>query len=351
MTAFRDETSAAADFIHKHLLKLVVLSYGLAAACPGLGLRLKEADLLEALGGPGGYAPTAPKVLLWLLLLNAGLRVRAGRVGRIARRPGMMFAGLAANVAAPLAFLALTAPVLRAWHDPDEAAVVLVGLALVSSMPIAGSSTGWAQAAGGDMGLSLGLVLGSTLLSPLTTPASLHLMGRIAPGRCGDQLHLLAGRETGAFLLAWVLAPSLLGVAARAALGEARSSVVERKLGVAAPATLLILCYANASACLPQALRDPDWDFLAIVAVLVAGLCAMTFAAGHFIGKLAGADRGQRVSLMFGLGMNNNGTGLVLASMTMGAHPMAMLPIVVYNLVQHLIAGCVDAALRRSEPA
>jgi hypothetical protein len=45
---------------------------------------------------------------------------------------------------------------------------------------------------------------------------------------------------------------------------------------------------------------------------------------------------------MFGLGMNNNGTGLVLASMALADHPRVMLPIIFYNLVQHLIAGIVD---------
>jgi BASS family bile acid:Na+ symporter len=261
-----------------------------------------------------------------------------------------MLAGLAANLVVPLAFLALMAPALRAWHSPDEAATVLVGLALVSAMPIAGSSTGWAQAADGDMALSLGLVLGSTFLSPLTTPASLHALGVLAPGRYGEQLHRLAGRDTGTFLVAWVLIPSALGIVARAALGEDRVRAVERRLKVVAPATLLALCYINAASCLPRALGDPDWDFLGIVMVFVAGLCVLTFAAGHAVGRLAGADRGQRVALTFGLGMNNNGTGLVLASLAMGSQPLVMLPVIVYNLVQHLVAGGVDALLRRAEP-
>ena len=54
---------------------------------------------------------------------------------------------------------------------------------------------------------------------------------------------------------------------------------------------------------------------------------------------------------MFGLGMNNNGTGLVLASTAMASMPLAMLPIIIYNLAQHLIAGGVNALLRRAEPA
>ena len=347
MTADSDKMSALSHFLHQHLLKLIILSYGLAAAFPGPGLWLKEANFLDLTADR--FAMTVPKLLLWQLLLNAGLRVRAGRIGQIARRPGMMLAGLAANLVVPFAFLALMVPALQAWHNPDEAAIVLVGLALVSSMPIAGSSTGWSQAAGGDMGLSLALVLGSTLLSPLTTPASLHALGMLAPGCYGEQLHLLAGRGTGGFLFAWVLLPSALGVASRAALGEARIAIVERRLKLVAPLTLLVLSYTNASSCLPQAFGQPDWDFLGIIIVFVVALCILTFAAGHVIGRMVGADRGQRAALMFGLGMNNNGTGLVLASLAMGSQPLVMLPIIVYNLAQHLIAGGIDAMLRRDD--
>ena len=51
---------------------------------------------------------------------------------------------------------------------------------------------------------------------------------------------------------------------------------------------------------------------------------------------------------MFRLGMNNNGTGMVLASIALADHPRAMLPIITYNLVQHLVAGSVAFLLRRT---
>jgi BASS family bile acid:Na+ symporter len=40
--------------------------------------------------------------------------------------------------------------------------------------------------------------------------------------------------------------------------------------------------------------------------------------------------------------MNNNGAGLVLASLALAEHPRAMLPIIFYNLTQHLVAGVVN---------
>jgi len=50
---------------------------------------------------------------------------------------------------------------------------------------------------------------------------------------------------------------------------------------------------------------------------------------------------------MFGLGMNNNGVGLVLASMALSDHPLIMLPIIIYNLLQHIIAGIVDKRINK----
>ena len=343
--------SAVSGFLHRHLLKLIILSYILAASFPAPGLWLKEAKILDLdLGKTLGHlAMTTPKFLLSILLFNAGMRVRFARVGQMIRRPGLILAGLVTNFTVPLVFLALMIPALRLWHNPDEAAVVLVGLALVSAMPIAGSSTGWAQAADGDMALSLGLVLGSTLLSPFSTPASLHALGSIAPERYSGALHHLAGQGTGSFLLAWVLLPALLGVLLRSLLGEERAKAVDLRLKVLAPLTLLVLCYSNAAVCLPEAVGHPDWDFLGIIFTFVAGLCILTFTAGYILSRLLGVDRGETASLVFGLGMNNNGTGLVLASLTLGSQPMVMLPIIIYNLCQHVVAGVVNTLLRWNE--
>ena len=50
---------------------------------------------------------------------------------------------------------------------------------------------------------------------------------------------------------------------------------------------------------------------------------------------------------MFGLGMNNNGAGLVLASLTLSDHPGVMLPIILCNLIQHFVASLIDKMLSR----
>src|SRR5262249_37201713 len=103
--------------------------------------------------------------------------------------------------------------------------------------------------------------------------------------------------------------------------------------------------YSNASVSLPKAIESHDTDFLAMMLLIAASLCAVAFLAGWWISRLMKADRGQQAAMMFGLGMNNNGTGLVLASMELADHPRVMLPIIMYNLIQHLAAGVVDHGL------
>ena len=339
-----------AHLLHRHLLPLMVACYALAATYPAWGLRIKDARLVEVsiAGRPEAIRPTA--LMLAFLLFNAGLRIRGDRVRQIARRPGPLVAGVVANLAVPLAYLLLILPILRSWHNPDEAATALIGLTLVASMPIAGSSTGWAQAADGDMALSLGLVVISTLLSPFTTPFVLRTIGALTPGLGGSSSALPSGNDAGNFLTACVLLPSLLGIAARPILGAGRTAALDRMLKVPAQLTLLALCYVNASACLPMALGQPDWDFLAAILALVGGLCVTMFATGYALSRFLGTGREQGAALMFGLGMNNNGTGLVLASVAFASTPIVLLPIIASNLTQHLVAGCVEALLRRSRP-
>jgi bile acid:Na+ symporter, BASS family len=51
--------------------------------------------------------------------------------------------------------------------------------------------------------------------------------------------------------------------------------------------------------------------------------------------------------LMFGLGMNNNGTGMVLAASSLVALPWAVVPVLAYNLVQHIVAGGISRSLAK----
>ena len=335
-------------FLHKNLLWLLLGSYAVAAAWPEPGLKARSVSVGEVALFHERVNLSLPVLTLAALLLNAGLGVQVSQL-RGLRRPVTLLAGLAANLLIPVSYILGVSLVMDAWHNPDEVQNILVGLALVASMPIAGSSTAWSQNADGDLALSLGLVLGSTLLSPLTTPLALHAVGFMARGDYAEDLHELAAGGAGAFLAVGVILPSLLGIALRQCAGERRVTAAKPALKLVNTGVLLFLNYSNASASLPQAIARPDPDFLAATLAIVVGLCVLMFAAGWSLARLFRAARDRRVALMFGLGMNNNGTGLVMASLALADHPRVLLPIIFYNLVQHLVAGAVDRIVRDGE--
>ena len=198
------DLASISRFIHRRFIWLLIASYLLAGVAPAAGLWIRSA----AWGGA-----SLPMLMLGFLLFNAGLGVNLADLNEIRREPRGLAFGLAANLLIPIAFIWLVMHTMRLWHNPDEVQNILVGLALVASMPIAGSSTAWSQNAGGNVALSLALVLGSTFLSPLTTPLALHSVGLMTTGDYSEDLHELAGASTGWFLAVSVIIPVIAGLA------------------------------------------------------------------------------------------------------------------------------------------
>lgn len=334
-----------AHLIHKHFLWFLIGSYVIAGFFPFAGLWIKDVSLGQL---PWSHTRLSlPMTMLAMLLMNAGLGVDVTQVNRLKHNMVTLSMGVVANLAVPIAFIYLVAQTMRLWHNPDEVQNILVGLALVASMPIAGSSTAWSQNANGNLALSLGLVLLSTALSPLLTPLGLHSVGLMTTGDYSEDLHELAQSGTGAFLLIAVVVPSTLGILLHWAVGKDRIGVAKPCLKLVNLIVLLVLNYSNASVSLPEAIRNPDTDFLAVTLAIAFALCLVAFASGWLVARTLKVDSSDEAALVFGLGMNNNGTGLVLASMSLADHPRVMLPIIFYNLVQHLVAGSVDFILGR----
>ena len=339
-----------AESLHHWLIVWILVAYALAAFLPTAGLQLRNIHL----GSLSIFGETTlvsmPSLMLAALLFNAGLGVQLKRMRGMLQTSRMLLIGLLANLLIPLLFILGMSQTLRLWHNPIEVQSILVGLALIASMPIAGSSTAWSQNANGDLMLSLGLVVTSTMLSPITTPVVLHAVGWVAEGEYATCLHQLAANGTSVFLLLFVMLPSLMGMLTAAIVNEGWLTRIKPSLKRINGVNLLVLCYANAAVALPQTIANPDWDFLGILLLIVVGLCVAGFVAGWWIAHRCRSDAGQRVALMFGLGMNNNGTGLVLATTALAHLPQVMLPVIGYNLVQHLIAGLAERLLPKAIP-
>jgi BASS family bile acid:Na+ symporter len=310
-----------------------------------LKIRSAEFSPLDVFGVKLYVSP--PTILLALLLFNAGLSAKIADINNLLGRPSLLASGLAANILVPLAFIAAISGTLLFWHNPQEVQQILVGLALIASMPIAGASTAWSQNANGNLALSLALVLLTTLLSPILTPLVLHGVGYVTIGDYSKDLHELASGGAFVFLGAWVILPTAFGLAVNRIVGQDGVGAASPYLKIANMVILALLNYSNAALSLPNVVAHPDLDFLAAILAIVGGLCLVMFAAGYGLARAFDATRADTASMMFGLGMNNNGTALVLASTALAEHPQVMLPVISYNLVQHFAASLVDRAVSR----
>ena len=143
-------------FLHNNFLWFLLGSYAIAAIFTSFGLWIKDVSL--------GQVPltqtqvSLPMAMLALLLLNAGMGVEFTHLSGLKHSLLTLSVGVIANLVVPVLFILLVSQTMRLWHNPDEVQNILVGLALVASMPIAGSSTAWSQNANGNLALSLGLV-------------------------------------------------------------------------------------------------------------------------------------------------------------------------------------------------
>jgi BASS family bile acid:Na+ symporter len=336
------------QFVHHHLLWFLISVYAIAAVIPGPGLWIRKISFGHLSVFQTKLDASLLLLLLATLMFNAGLGVKTEHLKALVQKTWVLGAGLAANLLIPIGYIFGVSLVMQLWHNPEEAQHILVGLALVAAMPIAGASTAWAQNSNGNLALSLGLVLSSTILSPIITPMAFYVFGEMASDEYETVLHHLAEYGSGTFLGVWVVLPSLLGLALRFAVPEPRLIAVMPYLKLINSIVLLVLNYSNASVSLPQALADRDWDFLAVTLAITTGLCLTAFAAAYGLSSFFKVNRAERVSLMYGLGMNNNGTGLVLASLALAEYPRVMVPIIFYNLVQHLVAGGIHEVLGRN---
>lgn len=303
----------------------IIVAYVVGAFLPGM------AEPMRAIL-PGS-------TLLSAMLVIAGMSMDLRSLKQV--RSDALIVGVAAmgNLVFPLVLTAIVALGLSFWHNAIEVEGVLGGLALIIAMPIAGASTAWSVRNDGNANVSVALVVLSTLVSPFTTPLVLHLVGAMTTGDMAEDLHLIASQGATDFLLIRVVIPVLIGVIIRAMMSARSFGSMHVWLKKTSALILVILSYMNAASSLPAVVAAPDWDLIALNFVLATLLCCGCFAVGYIISRRLHAAQRTTLAVMYGLGMNNNGTGLVLASIALADHPEVMFPIIMYTLVQHIVAS------------
>jgi BASS family bile acid:Na+ symporter len=332
--------------LHRHLVVVLSCTYGLAVLLPSWGQRIRWAQLGTLQVGHLSLPIPVPTVLLAILLCSASMGIDARQVQQVRRHPSVLLAGLLANLMLPLGFLACCTLFLTYWPAPLEVRSLLLGLAILGAMPIAGSSTAWAQQAHGNLALSLSLVLCSTFMSPLVTPLCFVAMSWVTSHLYDTELALFSGGQTRLFLLVAVLFPCLLGLILHALLGKKRVAWFSPALRLGSMISLLTLNYANAAVALPHLVQSPNWGFVGLAGGLAMTLCSLRYAGGYLLGRWMRAPAADTTSMVYGMGMNNNGSALVLASQQMPNDSNLLLLMVLYTILQQIGAGTVQLLLR-----
>ncbi len=340
MTSSRSNVSWPEQLIQRYLLPLIALAYLLSAYLPDLGIWLRNYPLLGYGKTPLGEV-TAVHLLLAGLLFNTGLAVPLKELVWLTRHPKLVLVGLSIRLTAcgliMLILLAGGSIFSGLFWD-----TLLLGFILVMVMPVANSSAGWSHHSDANVGLSISLILVSVMLSPFMVPGLLQLTGNIAPANASISYSALAESYAGSFVMLWVILPAALGIVCRTLLlknNYARWKVVIKG---ATCFCLLLLNYANGAVSLPEVLSNGAGGVVGIAAICAILLCCLLFAAAWGVSRLCKLSRRDQLAVMYSTAMSNTGVALVLATSVLPHHATTHLAIILYTLIQHIVAGIVD---------
>lgn len=333
---------AAATFVRRHFLWLLIACYVLAVIVPGPGIAVRS----WSWSSPHfANVPLASLVLLAVMLFVAAVLADLEQARIVSRQPLVVLMALAAVWLGPSLLTVVVGRILPTSIGGTATAGLLVSFALIASMPVANSSVGWTQSAGGNLGLSLALVVISILLSPWITPHLVSLLG-MSLGESRQQCELLVNQFSGSFFIVWVILPTAAGFAVRQVVSAAKIQALRPTLTLVSAAALLILNYINSVLALPKAYGSPI-SVLATTTILATSLAAIGIALGWAIARLVHLPSETRTALMFGLSMKHTGLALILAGAVLSNEPLAILLIVLATLMQHVLAGIVQWWLDR----
>jgi bile acid:Na+ symporter, BASS family len=327
----------AAEFVRRHFLWLLVACYILAVALPAPGIALRS---WEWRAPAFAKVSLASLLLLAVMLFIAALFTELNQLRIVSRHPFVLLSALVAVWLAP-ALLVFTADwIMPSTVGGQSTAGLIIGFALVASMPVANSSIGWTQSAGGNLGLGLALVVVSIVLCPWITPNLLRFFGKSLAESAQD-CEALVNQFSGVFFIIWVILPTAAGLACRYLVAPERLETARPWLTLASAAALLVLNYINSVLALPKAYHSTP-GLLLTTAILAVALGIMGIVLGALIAWLLRLRPETRTALMFGLSMKHTGLALILASVVLGDQPLAIFMIVLATIMQHLLAGVVQ---------
>jgi BASS family bile acid:Na+ symporter len=336
--------SAWAHWLHRYFLGALLATYALSGLLPGPGAAIRNFEVAL----PGGQQERASMLLLAVLLFCAAAVIQWSQIRDLLERPWVVVVGLLTAWLGPALVVLASSPLLP-WLDMNETtAGVMVGFALVAAMPVANSSAGWTQNAGGNVALSLALVVLSILLSPIATPNLLKLMGwALSPGDV-ERIETIVTQFSGSKFILWVILPSIAGAAAAWLAGQRRIARAKPWFRLITLLTILVLNYANASLAIAQIWSGERPIVIVVAAAMATAVSLVGILSATVQVRLCGLARPTWIALAFGLSMKHTGLALVLAGSFLQDQPRVILVVLLTTLAQHLAAGAIDLYVQRS---
>jgi BASS family bile acid:Na+ symporter len=326
-------------FVQRRLFGLLLTSYALAAIWTAPGIAMRKWEWLPA----GGTSVPVSFVLalLAVMLFSAALLTDVSQIRIVSHHPLVLGAALLAVWLGPALLVVIAGWIIPPTINGHATAGLLVGLALVATMPVANSSVGWTQNANGNLGLGLALILLSILLCPWVTPNLLNLLGMSLSPSERAYCEALVGQFSGWFFIVWVILPTAAGLACRYLLTPKRVETFSNAIILASAAALLLLNYINSALAVPR-IRESSLSILLPTAALASALSFAGLVLGWILAWIIVVKPGTRAALMFGLSMKHTGLALILATAVLSDQPLAILVIVLATIMQHLTAGIVQ---------
>ncbi len=332
--------ASTARLAQRHFLWLLLASYALATLWPGPGMILRNWHWAPRL--PADVPLSLTLLLLALLLFSAAILTDIRQIRSVLRNPELLLLALLAVWLGPALLVRLAGWLVPLAVGEEATAGLLVGLALIASMPVANSSVGWTQNADGNLALGLALVLFSIVLSPWVTPHLLGFLSNSLSPRERDYCLTLVTRFSGRFFIVWVIFPTAAGLLGRYWLTPARVARHSGWFILASAAALLLLNYVNSAPALPSVFQKTPAPILITTLLLAIALCSIGLAMGWAIARALQSPPDTQSALLFGLSMKHTGLALILAGSVLVEQPLAILLIALATLVQHLLAGILQ---------
>ncbi len=269
---------------------------------------------------------------IFLTVFAFGLQATKEDILHLVRRPSLLVRSLAAMfIVMPL--FALTIARLFDLHPAVK--IALVALALSPVPPVLPQRE---VKAGGRSSYALGLMATAALLSIVFIPAALHLLGRFL-----DRPLDLAPGVVASLALTSVLVPLAAGMAFRAAF-RSLADRITKPVSRFASVLLALGAVAVLVTALPSSLRlIGNGTVLALVAFVAVGL-----AVGHALG---GPVRDDRIVLALSTACRHPAIALAIAAATFPTERAAVAAIVLYLLINIVVAIPYVTSQRHAAPA